>query len=40
MPNSAVIEKGLEEREIYDPRVLGLGELVVETLKDIEPAEG
>ncbi len=35
-----VFEEGLEEREIYNLEVLGLGELVAETLKDIEQAEG
>jgi len=35
-----VFEEGLEEREMYHLEVLGLGELVAETLKDIEQAEG
>ncbi|WP_428540594.1 (Fe-S)-binding protein [Profundibacter sp.] len=35
-----VFEEGLEEREMYNLEVLGLGELVAETLKDIEQAEG
>jgi len=35
-----VFEEGLEERDMYHLEVLGLGELVAETLKDIEQAEG
>ncbi|HHI69707.1 MAG TPA: (Fe-S)-binding protein [Rhodobacteraceae bacterium] len=35
-----VFEEGLEEREMYNLEVLGLGELVAETLKDIEQAKG
>jgi len=35
-----VFEEGLEEREMYHLEVLGLGELVAETLKDIGQAEG
>ncbi len=35
-----VFEEGLEERDMDHLEVLGLGELVAETLKDIEQAEG
>ena len=35
-----VFEEGLEEREMDHLEVLGLGELVAETLKDIEQAKG
>ena len=35
-----VFEEGLEEREMDHLEVIGLGELVAETLKDIEQAEG